>query len=53
MVDEKRVNGNVVQKHSGYTGKYLHPENGIELCGMLQYIAGLLNKGISLEYTVQ
>ncbi|AGO60530.1 MULTISPECIES: hypothetical protein [Ferroplasma] len=32
MVDEKRVNGNVVQKYSGYTGKYLHPENGIELC---------------------
>jgi len=49
LVDEKRVNGKVVQKYAGYLGKDLHSKNDIELGDILPYITRLLDRGISQE----
>ena len=49
LVDEKRVNGKVVQKYVGYLGKSLNSKNEIEPEEILKYISRLLKKGISQE----
>ena len=49
LVDEKRVNGKVVQKYVGYLGKSLNSRNEIEPEEILKYISRLLKKGISQE----
>ena len=49
LVDEKRVNGKVVQKYAGYLGKSLNSKNEIEPEEILKYISRLLKKGISQE----
>ena len=49
LVDEKRVNGKVVQKYVGYLGKSLNFRNEIEPEEILKYISRLLKKGISQE----
>ncbi|OWP56231.1 MAG: hypothetical protein B2I17_07020 [Thermoplasmatales archaeon B_DKE] len=49
LVDERRVNGNVVQKYVGYLGKDLHSKNEIEPDDMVPYITKLLNRGISQD----
>lgn len=49
LVDEKRVNGKVVQKYVGYLGKNPKSKNEIEPELLLQYVSRLLKKGISQE----
>ncbi len=49
LVDEKRVNGKVVQKYVGYLGKSLNSKTEIEPEEILKYISRLLKKGISQE----
>ena len=49
LVDEKRVNGKVVQKYVGYLGKSLNSKNEIEPEKILKYVSRLLKKGISQE----
>ncbi len=49
LVDEKRVNGKVVQKYVGYLGKSLNSKNEIEPEEIMQYIQRLLKKGINQE----
>lgn len=49
LVDERRVNGNVVQKYVGYLGKDLHSKNEIEPDDMILYITRLMNRGISQD----
>ena len=49
LVDEKRVNGKVVQKYVGYLGKSLNSRNEIEPEEILKYVSRLLKKGISQE----
>ena len=49
LVDEKRVNGKVVQKYVGYLGKSLNSKNEIEPEEILKYVSRLLKKGISQE----
>ncbi|MCL4328730.1 MAG: hypothetical protein M1410_04025 [Candidatus Thermoplasmatota archaeon] len=51
LIDEKRVNGKVVQKYVGYLGKSLKSKNEIEPEEILKYIQRLLKKGISQEET--
>jgi len=49
LVDEKRVNGKVVQTYAGYLGKDPHSKNEIEPDDMVPYITRLLNRNISQE----
>ena len=49
LVDEKRVNGKVVQKYAGYLGKNLNSKKELEPGDILPYITRLLNRGISQE----
>ncbi len=49
LVDEKRVNGKVVQKYVGYLGKSLNAKNEIEPGDTLPYVTRLISKGISQE----
>ena len=49
LVDEKRVNGKVVQKYVGYLGKSLNAKNEIEPGDILPYVTRLISKGISQE----
>lgn len=49
LVDEKRVNGKVVQKYVGYLGKSLKSRNEIGHEEILKYVQRLLKKGISQE----
>jgi arginyl-tRNA synthetase len=49
LVDEKRVNGKVVQKYAGYLGKSLKSKNEIEPEEIVKYVSRLLDKGISQE----
>ena len=49
LVDEKRVNGKVVQKYVGYLGKSLNSKTEIEPEEILKYVSRLLKKGISQE----
>ena len=49
LVDEKRVNGKVVQKYVGYLGKSLNSKTEIEPEVIIQYVSRLLKKGISQE----
>ena len=49
LVDEKRVNGKVVQKYVGYLGKNLNAKNEIEPGDTLPYVTRLISKGISQE----
>jgi len=49
LVDERRVNGSVVQKYVGYMGKGLHSKNEIGPDDMVPYITRLLNRGISQD----
>ena len=49
LVDEKRVNGKVVQKYVGYLGKSPNSKTEIEPEEIAKYILRLVNKGISQE----
>ena len=49
VVDEKRVNGKVVQKYVGYLGKSPKSKNEIEPEEILKYVQRLLKKGVSQE----
>ena len=49
LVDEKTVNGRVVQKYVGYLGKSLNSKTEIEPEEILKYVSRLLKKGISQE----
>ncbi len=49
IVDEKRVNGKVVQKYVGYMGKVPGSKNDIKPEDIMKYIQRLMNKGISQE----
>ena len=47
LVDEKHVNGKVVQRYVGYLGKGLHSKNEIKLEDTLPYTTRLLYRGTS------
>ena len=49
LVDEKRVNGKVVQKYVGYLGKNLNSKSEIKPEDILKYVERLLSLGISQE----
>jgi len=49
LIDEKRVNGKVVQKYVGYLGKSLNSKNEVKLKDITQYIERLLDLNISQE----
>lgn len=49
LVDEKRVNGKVVQKYVGYLGKSLKSKNEVEPEEILKYVQRLLKKKISQD----
>jgi ABC-type transport system involved in cytochrome c biogenesis ATPase subunit len=49
LVDEKRVDGKVVQKYVGYLGKSLKSKNEIEPEEIVKYVSRLLDKGINQE----
>ncbi len=49
IVDEKRVNGKVVQKYIGYMGKVPSSRNEIKPEDIMKYVQRLMNKGISQE----
>jgi hypothetical protein len=49
LVDEKRINGNVVQTYVGYLGKSPNSKNEVKPEQILQYIERLLNLQISQE----
>jgi len=49
LIDEKRINGRIVQKYVGYLGKSPNSKNEIEPKDILQYIERLLNMEISQE----
>jgi len=49
LIDEKRVNGKVVQKYVGYLGKDPKSKNEVKSRDILPYIERLLNIGISQE----
>ena len=49
LVDEKRVNGKVVQNYVGYLGKSLNSKTEIDPEQIVKYVSRLLNKGISQE----
>ncbi|EQD79593.1 hypothetical protein B1A_01643 [mine drainage metagenome] len=49
LVDEKRVNGKVVQKYVGYLGKDPKSKTEVNPGDILPYIERLLNMGISQE----
>lgn len=49
LVDEKRVNGKVVQKYVGYLGKDPKAKKEITPEDILPYVERLLRKGISQE----
>ena len=49
LVDEKRINGKVVQTYVGYLGKSLNSKNEVKPEQILQYIERLLNLQISQE----
>ncbi len=49
LIDEKRINGKVVQKYVEYLGKFPSSRNEIEPNVLLQYFQRLLKKGISQE----
>ena len=49
LIDEKRVNGKVVQKYVGYLGKSLKSKNEIEPEEILKYVQRLLKKGINQD----
>ena len=49
LVDEKRVNGKVVQKYVGYLGKSPNSKNEIEPEILMQHVQRLLNKGIGQD----
>ena len=46
IVDEKRVNGKVVQKYVGYLGKSPNSKNEIEPGEIMKYLERLLNLSI-------
>jgi len=49
LIDEKRVNGKVVQKYVGYLGKDPKSKNEVKSRDILPYIERFLNIGISQE----
>jgi hypothetical protein len=49
LIDEKRINGKIVQKYVGYLGKSPNSKSEIEPKDILQYITRLLDKNISQE----
>ena len=49
LVDEKRVNGKVVQKYVGYLGKSPNSKKEIDPEEVMKYLERLLNKGIGQE----
>jgi len=49
LVDEKRVNGKVVQKYVGYLGRDTKAKNEIKPGDILPYIERLLKMGINQE----
>jgi hypothetical protein len=49
LVDEKRVNGKVVQNYVGYLGKSLNSKTEIDPEQIVKYVSRLLDKGISQE----
>jgi len=49
LVDEKRVNGKIVQKYVGYLGKSLNSKTEVDPEQMVMYVSRLLKKGISQE----
>ena len=49
LIDEKRINGKIVQKYVGYLGKSPNSKSEIEPKDILQYIERLLNMEISQE----
>ena len=49
LVDEKRVNGKVVQKYVGYLGKSLNSKTEMDPDQIVKYVSRLLKKGISQE----
>jgi hypothetical protein len=49
LIDEKRVNGKVVQKYAGYLGKSPNSKKEIHPNDIMKYLERLLKKGISQE----
>ena len=49
LIEEKRVNGKVVQKYIGYLGKDPKAKNELKASDILPYVERLLKKGISQE----
>ena len=49
LIDEKRINGKIVQKYVGYLGKSPNSKSEVKLKDILQYIERLLNMEISQE----
>ena len=49
LVEEKWVNGKVVQKYAGYLGKSPNSRKEIEPAEIMKYLERLLKKGISQE----
>jgi len=49
LVDEKRVNGKVVQKYAGYIGKSPNSKKEIDPDDIMKYLERLLKRGISQE----
>jgi len=49
LIDEKRVNGKVVQKYVGYLGKDPKSKNEVKSRDILPYIERFLNIGIGQE----
>ena len=49
LIDEKRINGKIIQKYVGYLGKSPNSKSEIEPKDILQYIERLLNMEISQE----
>ena len=53
LVDEKWVNGKVVQKYAGYLGKSPNSKKEIEYGEIMKYVERLLKKDISQEEICQ
>jgi|AADL01.1.fsa_nt_gi ABC-type multidrug transport system ATPase subunit len=49
LIDEKRINGKIVQKYVGYLGKSPNSKSEVKPKDILQYIERLLNMQISQE----
>ena len=49
LVDEKRVNGKVVQNYVGYLGKSLNSKTEVDPDQIVKYVSRLLDKRISQE----